>query len=92
MLISYNRFSLGKRQTVGLEKLAAFCRNTRLVEHRQEELRKKCLEFWKIPDLSKIPQPQFTADELLNLLVDKPGNISHLNKDVCDSTLFFRNN
>lgn len=84
------RFSLGKRQTVGLEKLAAFCRNTSLVETRQEELHKKCLEFWKIPNLCRIPHPQFTADELLNLSVDKPGR--HVVSRALTSTvpLFFQ--
>ncbi|XP_018567759.1 cap-specific mRNA (nucleoside-2'-O-)-methyltransferase 1 isoform X2 [Anoplophora glabripennis] len=80
--------SLGQRQTYGLEKLAAFCRNTSLVETRQEELRKKCLEFWDIPNLSKIPRPQLTADQLLNLSVDKPEVYQAQPKEINDLSNF----
>lgn len=64
--------SLAIKQTVGLKKLATFCRNPTLVESRQEELKKKCLEFWQIPDRQKTPLPQLSAIELVNTVMDKP--------------------
>ncbi|XP_072399860.1 cap-specific mRNA (nucleoside-2'-O-)-methyltransferase 1 isoform X1 [Diabrotica undecimpunctata] len=64
--------TLAVRQTTGLKKLAAFCQNPTLVECRQEEYRRKCLEFWNLPDKSKTALPQLSALQLVNLVLDKP--------------------
>ncbi|XP_046383101.1 cap-specific mRNA (nucleoside-2'-O-)-methyltransferase 1 [Ischnura elegans] len=45
--------SLGDRQVVNLVKIAAFCRDTNLVELRQAELRTSCLSLWKVPDIPR---------------------------------------
>ncbi|CAG9855807.1 unnamed protein product [Phyllotreta striolata] len=58
-------------QTFSLRKLATFCRNPTLVECRQSQLRKECLEFWKIPDKKRIPIPHLNPSELVNTIFDK---------------------
>jgi len=42
--------SLGERQIIGLAKIAAFCKNEELLEVRQVDIKRECLEFWKVPD------------------------------------------
>ncbi|KAJ8919707.1 hypothetical protein NQ315_006235 [Exocentrus adspersus] len=86
--ISESNNKLGTRQVVGLQKLAAFCRDPSLVEFRQEELRKKCLKFWRIPDLGKVPQVQLTAEELSSLLLDKPEILQVQAREVNDLQTF----
>ncbi len=39
---------MGERQVVGLAKIAAFCKDQNLVEHRQGEIKDKCLHEWKV--------------------------------------------
>ena len=56
-------------QIVGLTKIAAFCRNVNLHEHRQGEIRTQCLEFWKIPDETrKKPMFEKPSDAAIRLL------------------------
>ncbi|CRK87694.1 CLUMA_CG001485, isoform A [Clunio marinus] len=40
----------GKNQIVGLLKIAAYCQDPELCESKQSEIRKKCLNMWKLPD------------------------------------------
>lgn len=68
-------YRIGKAQHIGLLKLAAFCRNPLLTEPRQEELRAKSLETWRIPDIPKVPIPRLTTDNLLQAVVQNPGKI-----------------
>lgn len=50
----YNSNNLiGKNQIVGLLKIAAFCHDANLVDVRQSEIRKQCLQLWKLPDESR---------------------------------------
>ncbi|XP_060520578.1 cap-specific mRNA (nucleoside-2'-O-)-methyltransferase 1-like isoform X2 [Cylas formicarius] len=58
IMTSNNEIALN--QIRALKKLACFCRNPRLMDDRQSELRSQCLEYWKIPDNPKKPQPKFT--------------------------------
>ncbi|XP_066148477.1 cap-specific mRNA (nucleoside-2'-O-)-methyltransferase 1 [Euwallacea fornicatus] len=58
--------SIGKKQIIALKKLAQFCRNPNLVEPRQENLRTKCLEYWRIPDEKRRPVQAFKVEDLLN--------------------------
>ncbi|XP_066255913.1 cap-specific mRNA (nucleoside-2'-O-)-methyltransferase 1 [Euwallacea similis] len=58
--------SIGRKQIIALKKLAQFCRNPNLVEPRQERLRTKCLEYWKIPDEKRRPVQVFKIEDLLN--------------------------
>lgn len=61
--------SLGMRQVINLAKIAAFCKDTSLREDRQSELKKQCLDFWKIPDKARTAPhragPSDKAKELL---------------------------
>lgn len=41
---------IGKNQIVGLLKVAAYCHNTELLEKKQADIRRQCLELWKLPD------------------------------------------
>jgi len=41
---------IGNNQIVGLMKIAAYCHDQNLIETRQAEIRKQCLQLWKLPD------------------------------------------
>lgn len=69
-------FRLGKNQLNGLKKLAAFCRNPLLVEHQQELLRSQCLQFWRIPDHSKVLKTNIRVDDIKKF-IDKPGYLCY---------------
>ncbi|XP_057661537.1 cap-specific mRNA (nucleoside-2'-O-)-methyltransferase 1 isoform X4 [Diorhabda carinulata] len=86
--------NLALKQTVALRKLATFCRNPTLIEFRQDELRKKCLELWKIPDKPKTTPSPISAHELINSTIEKieiisvqPRKVDHIqafNKLISD--------
>ncbi|XP_054262989.1 cap-specific mRNA (nucleoside-2'-O-)-methyltransferase 1-like isoform X1 [Macrosteles quadrilineatus] len=59
---------LGERQIVNLIKIAAFCRDTSLVETRQAEIRRACLAYWQIPDVARRVD-KTTAEEMVNRCV-----------------------
>lgn len=42
--------TIGKNQIVGLLKIAAYCHDAELVETKQSEIRKQCLQLWELPD------------------------------------------
>lgn len=42
--------TIGKHQIVGLLKIAAYCHDSDLFEKKQSEIRKKCLELWRLTD------------------------------------------
>jgi cap1 methyltransferase len=44
---------IGKNQIIGLMKIAAYCHDPELNENRQSEIRKQCLQLWKLPDESR---------------------------------------
>lgn len=44
---------IGKNQIIGLMKIAAYCHDPDLLETRQSEIRKQCLQIWKLPDESR---------------------------------------
>ncbi|XP_043285238.1 cap-specific mRNA (nucleoside-2'-O-)-methyltransferase 1-like [Venturia canescens] len=82
---------LGRRQIVGLLKIAAFCEDTTLMENRQAEMRKKCLEYWGLPDTSRtIPRISapgerlkvITQNSTMSFMTTKPKILetSNLNK------------
>lgn len=51
--------TIGNNQVIGLMKIAAFCKDDTLSEPRQAELKRQCLELWKIPNqMRKAPQKQ----------------------------------
>jgi cap1 methyltransferase len=44
---------IGKNQIIGLMKIAAYCHDHELLETRQSDIRKQCLQLWKLPDESR---------------------------------------
>lgn len=62
--------ALGRKQIVGLLKIAAFCEDPTLSEPKQADMRKECLEYWDIPNKTRVrPQnvkPQDKIREILN--------------------------
>lgn len=62
---------LGRKQIIGLCKIAAFCEDNTLVETKQADMRKQCLEYWKLPDETRtIPRQMKPKDKLNTLLRD----------------------
>jgi cap1 methyltransferase len=41
---------IGRNQIIGLLKIAAFSKDTTLLEKRQDDVRKQCLNLWKLPE------------------------------------------
>lgn len=44
---------LARRQTIYLQKYAAFAKNHNLYDSKQGDLREKCMEYWKVPMKSR---------------------------------------
>lgn len=62
---------IGKKQIVGLRKIAAFAQNLELKEARQSEVRQECLKIWELPDkLRQAPEVKPTERLLEELLRD----------------------
>lgn len=53
--ICHSNNTLGKRQIHFLCKERAFAANPHLVDNRQNNLRRKCLQLWKIPSRPPVP-------------------------------------
>lgn len=71
---------LGKRQIIGLRKIAAFCEDTTLTEPRQADMRKECLKHWKLPEESRTIPRQMKPQEKLKSLLN--SNITFLSKSA----------
>ncbi|CAH0547027.1 unnamed protein product [Brassicogethes aeneus] len=52
--------NLGLKQIKALQKLREFCLDPLLIDPRQEELKEKSLEYWKLPNKIKILKPLTT--------------------------------
>lgn len=61
---------IGKNQIVGLMKIAAYCHDTELIETRQSEIRKKCLQLWKLPDESRRKPITKTSEKMCEFLLE----------------------
>ena len=62
---------LGRKQITALCKIAAFYADNTLVETKQADMRKQCLEYWKLPDETRtIPRHMNPEDKLNTLLKD----------------------
>ncbi|XP_043285627.1 cap-specific mRNA (nucleoside-2'-O-)-methyltransferase 1-like [Venturia canescens] len=60
---------LGRRQIVGLQKIAAFCEDATLMENRQTETRKMCLKHWNLPDrIRTIPRMSAPGERLKTIM------------------------
>lgn len=63
--------AIGRKQIVGLRKIAAFTQNLELKEARQSEVRQQCLKIWGLPDkLRQAPEVKPTERLLEELLCD----------------------
>ncbi|PAV87689.1 hypothetical protein WR25_03728 [Diploscapter pachys] len=51
--ITQHNERLARRQTVYLQKYAAFAKNHNLYDSKQGDLREKCMEYWKVPMKSR---------------------------------------
>ncbi|XP_014487338.1 PREDICTED: cap-specific mRNA (nucleoside-2'-O-)-methyltransferase 1-like [Dinoponera quadriceps] len=84
--------TLGRRQIMNLLKIAAFCEDTSLIESKQAEMRKLCLQHWDLPDKSRVRpynvKPQDKVREILNNAVDFIGrDAQKLTKEIVNTTL-----
>ncbi|XP_076179512.1 cap methyltransferase 1 isoform X2 [Ptiloglossa arizonensis] len=69
--------SLGKKQIIGLRKIAAFCENTTLVEEKQAHMRKECLKYWQLPEEGRtVPRYMKPQDKLKVLLENSTAFLS----------------
>lgn len=60
---------LGRRQVIGLLKIAHYAQEKTLIEKRQGDMRKLCLEYWEIPDQSRtVPRRMKPVDKLQSLV------------------------
>lgn len=70
--VSYLRSSndaLGKKQIIGLLKIAAFCEDPILTEPKQADMRKECLSYWKVLDKTRVrPQIVRPQDKIWEIL------------------------
>jgi len=60
-IVSSNN-SLGERQVVNLVKIAAFCRDTNLIEAQQAEMKRQCLIYWEVPDRARTAPPRVAPE------------------------------
>jgi cap1 methyltransferase len=66
-----NLYSLGERQVVNLVKIAAFCKDTTLVEPQQAELKRQCLSYWEVPDKVRTAPPRVAPEAKCNEILKK---------------------
>ena len=63
---------LGRRQVIGLLKIAHYAEEKTLIEKRQGDIRKQCLEFWEIKDESRVIPRRMKPIEKLQSLIKRP--------------------
>lgn len=61
--------TLGKKQVVGLLKIAAYCEDSSLFEHRQADIRKQCLAYWELPNKARTRPRYVNPDERLRDII-----------------------
>ncbi|EDX17036.1 GD16313 [Drosophila simulans] len=66
--------AIGKKQIVGLRKIAAFAQNLELKETKQSEVRQECLKRWKLPDKLRQAPENKPTDRLLDELLANWAN------------------
>ncbi|XP_015110560.1 cap-specific mRNA (nucleoside-2'-O-)-methyltransferase 1 [Diachasma alloeum] len=69
--------TLGRKQVVGLLKIAAYCEDPHLFETKQAQMRKECLEHWNLPDQSRIVPKLSKPEDKLRLIV-RASVLKHL--------------
>ncbi|XP_017889217.1 cap-specific mRNA (nucleoside-2'-O-)-methyltransferase 1-like, partial [Ceratina calcarata] len=82
---------LGRKQVIGLCKIAAFYEDSTLVEVKQAEMRTECLKYWDIPDESRTVPRKMKPKEKLNQLLKSTtflcSTAKKLTKDNIESTI-----
>jgi len=78
--------NIGRAQVTGLEKIAIFYRNRNLLEKRQTDVKKECLDFWKVPDQGRFvtrheDDPQGMAARLTSTQILRSEEIVVTNQD-----------
>ncbi|KAG7199158.1 hypothetical protein KM043_018046 [Ampulex compressa] len=90
-LVEYLRISnedLGTKQIIGLLKIAAFCQNTTLIEAKQADMRKQCLEYWELEDQSrKAPEYLKPQNALREIVKDSTDFISNEAQKLTNSNI-----
>nr|XP_050847313.1 cap-specific mRNA (nucleoside-2'-O-)-methyltransferase 1 [Vespula vulgaris] len=70
--------NLGKKQIIGLLKIAAFCEDNTLFEPRQADMRRQCLEYWELPDESRtVPAFCKPQDKIKHLIKERDTLLSY---------------
>ncbi|XP_063994257.1 cap-specific mRNA (nucleoside-2'-O-)-methyltransferase 1-like [Diachasmimorpha longicaudata] len=67
---------LGRKQVMGLLKIAAFAENRNLSEPKQTQMRKECLEYWHLPDQTRIVPKLLKPEERLRSIVVESFNVT----------------
>lgn len=70
--------TLGAKQIKNLNKLITFCKNSNLLDPRQEVLRDKCLILWRIPNKLRMLPSYLTVGDLLDAVMNTPGTKTSL--------------
>ena len=88
---------IGQQQIDGLLRLKEFVRNQQLQDHRQVEIRRRCLEAWNVPDKFRAapdtrisPEDRFKALTLDPEYRCKPTRLNSSNLDEIKSAYDFR--
>ncbi|XP_041352995.1 cap-specific mRNA (nucleoside-2'-O-)-methyltransferase 1-like [Gigantopelta aegis] len=80
---------IGRNQVINLKKIQVFTQNANLYEERQADIRKQCLEKWKVPDeFRKAPprrEPQKRFEHLIG--TDAKDYFSHTPQLLTTETL-----
>lgn len=56
---------------MNLVKIAAFCKDTNLVESQQAELKRQCLSYWEVPDRARTAPPRVSPEAKCNEILKK---------------------
>lgn len=65
--------TIGSNQVMGLQKIAAYCKNGNLRESKQAAAREKCLSLWRLPKqpwIRTVPQ-NMAIDQLFNHIMNE---------------------
>lgn len=68
---------LGQIQALSLSKIVAYTKDQHLADERQKDLRKKCLELWKVKDGVRRAPTRNNPQDICNSLIagTKSNNI-----------------
>lgn len=70
----YNICRIGRSQINALNKIGTYCQNLYLVDSRQAEIKKKCLQQWFIPIRSKLAPAAPNINDFLNQFLQDSGD------------------